>query len=152
MTRPHAVAGVVFLLLSAFLGRESTRLAYYTPLGPGAGFFPVWLCVALALLALIVLAAALRGRLVVGEARFLPAPAALGRVVAIVAGLAIVAATLPVLGFRITMAAFCVGAMLALGAREPVPIVVVALLGSVGCKALFTDALGLALPAGVLGW
>jgi len=34
--------------MSAFLAREALNLRYYTPLGPGPGFFPLWLAVLLA--------------------------------------------------------------------------------------------------------
>jgi hypothetical protein len=152
MTRPHLAAGLAFLLLAAFLGWEASRLSYYSSLGPGAGFFPVWLCVALAVLALGVLASAGRGRLAISDARFWPETPALLRILAVLAGLVFVIALLNTLGFRIAMAIFCVWTMLALGCRGPLQIAVVAILGSIGCKALFVDLLGVALPSGSLGW
>jgi putative tricarboxylic transport membrane protein len=152
MARPHLVAGLVFLLLAAFLGREAGRLSYYSSLGPGAGFFPVWLCVVLALLALSVTVNALRGRIAGVDGRFWPENGALLRIAAVLGGLAFVVATLNILGFRIAMAIFCVWSMLALGCRSPLQIGAVALLGSIGCKALFVEVLGVALPSGILGW
>ena len=49
--RAHQITGVVFLLIAAFLGYHAVKLRYYTPLGPGPGFFPIWLCAILGLLA-----------------------------------------------------------------------------------------------------
>jgi putative tricarboxylic transport membrane protein len=152
MTRPHLAAGFAFLVLAAFLGWEANRLNYYSSLGPGAGFFPVWLCLALGLLALSVFAAAARGRLAISDARFWPERPALLRILAVLAGLVFVIATLNILGFRITMAIFCVWTMFALGCRGVLQIATVALLGSIGCRALFVDVLGVALPSGVMGW
>lgn len=152
MARPHLVAGLVFLLLAAFLGWEAGRLNYYSSLGPGAGFFPVWLCAALALLASSVMANALRGRIAGTAARFWPGKPALLRIAAVLVGLCFVVAALDILGFRIAMAAFCIWTMLALGCRGPLQVGSVAVVGSIGCKALFVDVLGVALPSGILGW
>src|SRR5436190_20509222 len=52
MRRVHQIAGTAFFLVAAFLGYHAIELRYYTPLGPGPGFLPVWLCALLALLAI----------------------------------------------------------------------------------------------------
>jgi len=152
MTRPHLAAGLAFLLLAAFLGWEASKLSYYSSLGPGAGFFPVWLCGLLGALSLGVVANALRGRFANGDAPFWPEATARWRIAAIVAGLVFVVAMLDLLGFQVAMAIFAAWSMLALGCRNALLILAVALLGSIGCKALFVDLLGVALPAGRLGW
>lgn len=152
MSRPHLVAGFGFLLLAAFLGWEASGLSYYSSLGPGAGFFPVWLCGVLVALSLGVLASAARGR--IGDARtaFWPEAAALRRIGAVMLGLMFVVATLNGLGFRLAMGIFTVWSMLALGCRGWLQIAVVASIASLGSKALFVDLLGVALPTGALGW
>ncbi len=43
MQRIHQGAALFFLAFSAFVVWESWNLEYYTHLGPGAGFFPLWL-------------------------------------------------------------------------------------------------------------
>jgi len=43
MQRIHQAAALFFLAFSAFVVWESWNLEYYTHLGPGAGFFPLWL-------------------------------------------------------------------------------------------------------------
>ncbi|MBL8702431.1 MAG: tripartite tricarboxylate transporter TctB family protein [Alphaproteobacteria bacterium] len=151
MTRGHLVAGLCFMALAAFLGWEATRLSYYSPLGPGAGFFPVWLCVALAALSLAVVLGALRSGAAL-PADFWPDRGGALRVVAVVAGLVFVVLALKPLGFRLTMALLGLELMLALGCRSVLQIAVVVLLGSVGSYALFVDALGLALPVGAFGF
>ena len=152
MTRAHFVAGICFLALAAFVGSEAARLDYYSPLGPGAGFFPVWLSVALGALSLTVIAAAFRSRASRPPQPFWPGRRATLQILAVLLGLAFVVVALKPLGFRITMAVFAVGVMPALGSRSPVQIAGVALLASIVSYALFVDGLGLSLPVGVLGF
>lgn len=152
MSRPHLIAGLCFLGLAAFLGLEARKLGYYSSLGPGAGFFPLWLSLALGALSLTLLAGAARGRIGDAGVAFLPPRDALLRIIAIVLGLSFVLFTLDLLGFTVAMAIFGVWTMLVMGSRSVVQIGIVALLGSVGSKALFVDLLGVALPAGKFGW
>jgi len=53
MQRIHQAAALFFLAFSAFVVWESWNLEYYTHLGPGAGFFPLWLGVIMGGLSLI---------------------------------------------------------------------------------------------------
>ena len=53
MQRIHQAAALFFLAFSAFVVWESWNLEYYTQLGPGAGFFPLWLGVIMGGLSLI---------------------------------------------------------------------------------------------------
>ena len=55
MNRAYQITGVVFLLLAAFIARESLELKFYTSNGPGPGFFPFWLSMALGLLAVLMI-------------------------------------------------------------------------------------------------
>lgn len=41
------ITGVLFILLAAFVARESLDLKFYTQLGPGPGFFSFWLALVL---------------------------------------------------------------------------------------------------------
>ena len=52
MRRPYQIAGTIFLFFAAFIAYESLKLRYYTPLGPGPGFFSFWLGVLLFVLSL----------------------------------------------------------------------------------------------------
>jgi hypothetical protein len=47
MQPPRQITGVLFILLAAFVVRESLDLKFYTQLGPGPGFFPFWLALVL---------------------------------------------------------------------------------------------------------
>ena len=150
MTRIHAITGVLLLALAAFLGWQSMKLGYYTPIGPGPGFFPLWLCGLLALLSAGMVASALRSAEPV-PADFWPDKAGAFRVGAIIASLLFALMTMNWLGFRPTMAGVALFLLLALGYRRLLVLVPVVLLVSFGFQYLFSDLLGLALPAGRLG-
>ena len=65
--------------------------------------------------------------------------------------LAIAAALLEPVGFRLTMLVFIAGLLLALGARSPVAILLTALAGSFGVFHVFYHWLKVPLPVGAFG-
>ncbi|MBS1115750.1 MAG: hypothetical protein H6Q87_134 [candidate division NC10 bacterium] len=151
MRRPYQITSIVLLGLSAFLAREALRLRYYTPLGPGPGFFPLWLAVLLA-----VLAAAMFWRATFRT----PEPMPDGffadrrgylRIGAVLGALALVIALLDSLGFCLVMLGFYTFLLLVLGRQHPVVTVVVALAGSVGVYYVFVHWLAVSLPVGIFG-
>ncbi|MFZ9414660.1 MAG: tripartite tricarboxylate transporter TctB family protein [Alphaproteobacteria bacterium] len=152
MTRAHAPLGLALLALAAWLGWHASRLTYYSSLGPGPGFFPLWLCIALAALAASIVASALRSREQVPGGDFAPPRAGIARLLVVVCALGALVPGLEVLGFRLAMAAFCIVLLLALGCRSPLQFAIATAAGSLGAHALFADALGVALPAGRLGF
>ena len=152
MTRAHAAMGLALLALAGWLGWHATGLTYYSAIGPGPGFFPVWLCIALGALATSVVVSALRARDAMPGDGFVPPRDGIVRIAAVVLALAVVVPGLDILGFRIAMALFCLAVLLALGCRSPVQFVLTIAAGSFGAHALFADALGVPLPAGSLGF
>jgi putative tricarboxylic transport membrane protein len=152
MTRAHTAVGIALLALAGWLGWHAAGLTYYSRLGPGPGFFPLWLCIALAVLAACVVASALRASDGIPGDGFVPPRAGATRIVVVVVALAALVPGLQLLGFRLAMAAFCLVVLLALGCRSPLQIALTMAAGSVGAHALFADALGVPLPAGSLGF
>ncbi len=146
------VAGGALLVLAGLVAWEGVALRYWTSLGPGAGFFPLWLAGLLAVLSAGMIA----------QARFgTPAPAAEQepltraggmRVAGVVGALVAVAVLLEPLGFRLTMTGLLFGLLLLLGRQRPAVAAGVAVLGGFGGHALFAGALGVPLPIGVLGF
>jgi putative tricarboxylic transport membrane protein len=106
MRRVGQLTGCAFFLLSVGLGYASSSLKYYTPLGPGPGFFPVWMCIFLGLLSLCVVVQSSRHSLVGLPNDFLPTRRGALRMFVVVVELFLLALLLPVLGFRLTMLAF----------------------------------------------
>jgi putative tricarboxylic transport membrane protein len=151
MRRSYQLSGLAFLLLAGFLGYHAWRLSYYTPLGPGPGFFPLWICVLLALLAVFVFVnATFRQPVALPEGFFAPA-SGYRRIVAVVLALFAVASLLPVLGFRLTMLAFYLALLSLLGRRHPLETLLLGLVGSFGAFHVFVEFLSLPLPVGVFG-
>ncbi len=149
MRRAHQIAGFAFLALAIFLGWHATRLSYYSALGPGPGFFPVWLCGILGVLALIVLIGTLRSDDRPGL-RFWPEREAAIPIFGVVAGLVFVALAMRTLGYVATMLAFYLALVVLLGSRNLLTIAAVTLLGGLGTYTVFSRYLKQALPAGTL--
>lgn len=62
MRRADQVAGVLLLVLGIAYVAVGREYPYWAPTGPGSGFLPVWLGVAMAVLALFLLVGATRSR------------------------------------------------------------------------------------------
>lgn len=145
------VTGLVLLAAAALVAVEGVQLRYWTPLGPGAGFFPIWLAGLLALLALGMVVQARFGTPVAAEqAEPLTRPGAL-RVAGVVVALCAVAGLMEPLGFRLTMTLLLFGLLVLLGGQRPVLAAAIALVGGFGGHALFDRVLGVALPIGRFG-
>jgi len=152
MRRPHQIAGLVLLLLGLFVISEALGLRYYTRLGPGPGFFPLWLGGLLSALALVMI---LRATFAT------PEPIAPGfftdrrgylRIGAIVLCLVVAAAFLKPLGFSLTLSLILLFLLRVLGRTAWLPAIVAALLGGFGVHHVFVHWLGVPLPAGILAF
>jgi putative tricarboxylic transport membrane protein len=151
MRRVYVITGLAFLLLAALLGYHAFALRYYTPLGPGPGFFPLWLCGLLGVLALVVIVQAVLARPEALPDDFLASRSGYRRIAAVVVGLLAVAILMPTLGFRLTMFAFYVALLSLLGRRHPLETLVLSLAGSFGVFYLFVEFLSQPLPIGTFG-
>jgi putative tricarboxylic transport membrane protein len=152
MNRAYQITGVVFLLLAAFIARESLELKFYTNNGPGPGFFPFWLSMALGLLAvLMILKATFREPEPMQEG-FFASRAGYLRAGAIVVALAVTTALLDVVGFPLTMLGAILFLLFALGRPSLIATLLVAAAGSFGCFYLFDRWLKVPLPTGFFGF
>lgn len=142
-TRAWQAAVAVLLAVFAFFAFESLQLSLRDALGPGPGFFPFWLSVIGAGLGILLFVQLQRGRLdfETQTLSFAARPVAL-----VLAGLAVAAAALEWLGFRIAMLALLVYLLLLLGARNWLAIAVVSLAGSFGVYHIFSVLLKVPLP------
>jgi len=144
------MASVVVLGLAAFLVREALQLRYYTPLGPGPGFFPFWLSILLAGLAVAMFWQATFGAPEARPEGFFADRAGYVRIVAIVAALGGVIGLMDALGFCLVMLGFYAFLLLVLGRQHPVVTGIIALAGSFGVYYVFVHWLGVPLPMGIL--
>jgi putative tricarboxylic transport membrane protein len=118
-------------------------------LGPGPGFFPMWLSIiGIALGSLLLIETAREPAAPAGTPSLVPERDALLRICAIVVLLAGAALSLDPLGFRITAFGFTFLALLALGIRSVLALLVFALLSSVGVFHVFYHWLKVPLPIG----
>jgi putative tricarboxylic transport membrane protein len=152
MKRPYQITGTVLLLLAAFIAWEALKLKFYTHLGPGPGFFSLWLSLILGVLAvLMILQATFRTPETMPEG-FFPTRAGFLKMGSILLALVATTALLDVLGFRLTM--FCVFVFLlyTLGRPGWIVTLVVSAAGSFGVYYLFVQWLRVQLPTGYFGF
>lgn len=158
-TRLSMAMAVLVVLVGAAALVASRELEYWTALGPGPGFFPMWLGGLLCAFGAVWLVQLWRRR-----RRFeADAPAAaetdpaaaeeappeysLRTVVAILVSLCALAATLEVLGYQLSMLLFLLFHLLVLGRRRLLLSLTIALIGSFGVFVAFTRLLAMPLPA-----
>ncbi len=146
MQRIYQTAALCFIALSAFVVWESLNLEYYTTLGPGPGFFPLWLGVAMGGLSLVwlVRVSGRSGRL--KDVALFPQRAGMVRILSILAALVVTAGLMNLLGFQLMMFLLLVFLLMVLGRQAIWMTLVVALLGSVGLFHLFGGYLDVPLP------
>lgn len=146
MQRIYQTAALGFVALSAFFVWESGNLEYYTKLGPGPGFFPLWLGVAMGGLSLVwlVQVSGRKGR--TRDVAFLPERVGIVRILSTVAALVAMAGFMNLLGFQLTMFLFLVFLLMVLGRQALWVTLIVALLGSAGVYHLFCRYLDVPLP------
>jgi putative tricarboxylic transport membrane protein len=152
MRRVYLAAGVALLLLTLVVGWQAWSLRYYTPLGPGPGFFPLWLSAILGLLAAAIIAQAALSPAAPPPEDFVPPRSNQRRIVGAALALFAVAIAMSTLGFRTTMLAFYVVMLTMLGRRNPIEILVLSFLGSFGVYEVFDSVLKTPLPAGMFGF
>lgn len=152
MQRIHQGAALCFIAFSIFVAWEAWNLEYYTPLGPGPGFFPLWLGAVMGGLSVLwfVQVCSRKGR--PKESAFLPERDGLVRLLSVLG--AMVAATLLMnfLGFQVAMFLLMLFLLLVPG-RQPVWLtLIIALLSSVGIYHLFGSYLDVQLPKASLSF
>jgi putative tricarboxylic transport membrane protein len=152
LRRAWQVASVTFLGFALLILFNSLQYPYFDPLGPGPGFFPVWLSVLAGALALaLFLQVSLTRTIDLPASGGSPGPTGAASAGRVLAGLVGLVAMLDAVGFRIAVFLFMVYLPLALGVRNLWTTLVIALAGSFGIFHIFYYWLKLPLPVGPLG-
>jgi putative tricarboxylic transport membrane protein len=147
MQRSSQILGLVFIAISAYIVWESFQgLQYYTELGPGSGFFPLWLGFFMGGLSLAWLVQVSGRKGSQKEVAFLPERAGIVRILLIVASLVLVAICMKLLGFQLSMFLVLVFWTKVLGRQPLWGALVTAFIGSVGMYRVFGKFLALPLP------
>ncbi|GAA0936025.1 tripartite tricarboxylate transporter TctB family protein [Pseudonocardia zijingensis] len=162
-TQPRELAAavavpVLLLLLSVCVVIASAELGYWTPIGPGPGFLPLWLAVLLGAMSAVWLAQRLRARPAppepaevagISEDRAVEPhdePLRLKQVFLVLGSLTAVTALLEVLGFQLAMLLFLLFQLKVLARRGWVLTLTLSALGSFGVYTVFAGLLSVHLP------
>lgn len=151
MRRLEQITGLVVLAFACLMGWESLQLRYYTSLGPGPGFFGVWLAIIGGVLSILTIISAARSPNTPLPAEFWPSRDGLIRIGGVLVGLALLAFLLEKIGYIIVAFFFLVAVMYVMGERRLHVNLPVAVVGSIGIYYLFVHLLQTRLPAGVFG-
>lgn len=151
LKRGWLAGSVCFLGLFCFGIWQSLLLPFGDRIGPGPGFFPFWLSLLGAILAVLLIVEVSRMPADGPEDALTPDMPAIRGMLAVVVLLAAAALFLNTLGFRLTSLAFAALLLPALGARSLIAIPVFALLVSFGVFHVFYYWLKVPLPIGIFG-
>lgn len=149
--RVHQCTAALFAALSVVVVVASWKLEYYSSIGPGPGFFPVWLGGVMALLSVIWLIQVSRRAPEGGAGSHLPPRDGLLRIGAILGALALMALVMDVIGFQVSMFLFLGFLLLVLGGQRLWVTGIAALVGSAGIFHVFVRYLDLPLPTASIG-
>lgn len=151
MSRPYQITAAICLLFAVFVAYESVRLKYYTPMGPGPGFFPLWLSIGFGILAAVMFCQARFGRSDPMPADFFATRMGYLRIAAILGSLVGTVVLFNPLGFRLTSLAFYFFLLTVLGRHGFLTSAVFAVVGSFGVYHVFANVLMIPLPVGIFG-
>jgi putative tricarboxylic transport membrane protein len=142
--------GALFLLLFAVgYGALSVHdYPYWAPTGPGSGFLPVWLALAMGVLAILLFAGAGPGQ--TPGSSWLPAGAGLRRLVVVVGASVALVSLLEVVGIVLGAALFLIGLLRFLEGYSWPRTLAVAAGTAVVAYALFVYWLRVPLPVGII--
>lgn len=144
------VSGAVLTGLGVYVILEARRWDYLAPDGPGPGFFPMWYGVALVALAVFLTIGALLRRS--ADAREPTHWSEIGRALFAWAALTLSIAALKPLGFLLSFALLTFFIVSVMYRRPLLHGVAAGVLTSLGFYLVFSLALNVGLPVGVLGF
>lgn len=148
--RGNAVAGGVLALFGGYIIWVAGALPYVSDVGPGPGFFPLWLGIGLVLFSFALALPSLKR--LRSKLREPQSGNRSGRALAGWLALMIAIALLGRLGFAVTFVALTVFLLLALDRRSPLLAVAVGVGLAAAFHLLFVVALDVSLPKAVWGF
>ncbi len=150
--RLYQLTGLAILGIALCFAYGAWQMRYFTSIGPGPGFFPLWLSIILGGLGVAMAVLATLSQPEPLPEDFAPEPGGILRVLALVAVIGGTALSLNTLGFALTLLLANLFIMVALGQRDARIILPVSFAGSFGAHYLFTKWLNVPLPAGMFGF
>jgi hypothetical protein len=138
------IVALVLTALGLFLVQQGMQHAYYGRLGPGSGFFPIWVGALLAALSFLLFLQSFF--LAEDPGRFIPDGALFRRPLILAVACAAVVPALAVFGFRLTMFVFVLLVPFILERQRWYVSVAVAAVASFGTAYVFEHVLLVRLP------
>jgi putative tricarboxylic transport membrane protein len=149
--RADRVGAVILLLFGAWFAAVALRnYTYWSATGPGPGFFPFWLGLAMAALAALLLVRAVREN--DPGPTWAPRGRGLARLLGVLGGVVAFVVLMPWLGMAVTTVLFLIGILRLLEGHAWTTAVSVAVATAVVNWAIFTWWLRVPFPTGVLGF
>ena len=158
MKRAETVAATIFMLLGVFVIKSSTALIYMTDIGPGPGFFPLWLGILLIFLGLILVVQNVISmrkndqKTSEIEEPLWPGVAGATRVGIVIFALLAVSFLITRIGFILSIFILISSLLYTLGKQKISTTLIVAFSGSFGVYFLFTKFLYVELPQATISW
>ena len=150
MRRADQVSGLLLLIFGIGFTVGARQYPYWTPTGPGSGFLPFWLGLAMAILAAGLLVGSTRRR-DPGSA-WLPRGRPLVRLVVVIVATTVFVWLLPVLGMTLGTFLFLIGILRFLEGHTWFATVGVAVAASAANWLVFMHWLNVPFPIGILGF
>jgi putative tricarboxylic transport membrane protein len=158
MKRAETAAATIFMLLGVLVIKSSTALIYMTDIGPGPGFFPLWLGILLIFLGLILVVQNVISmrkndqKTSEIEEPLWPGVAGATRVGIVIFALLAVSFLITRIGFILSIFILISSLLYTLGKQKISTTLIVAFSGSFGVYFLFTKFLYVELPQATISW
>ncbi len=141
-------SGLALAALATYIILRARQWEYLGPDGPGPGFFPLWYGIAMAALSGVLVVSSVWRERSTGGVEWKK----IGRALAVWFALVVSIAALKPLGFAASLAALTFFVAAVMYRRPPALAAALALANAAAFYVLFPLALGVPLPAGVLGF
>lgn len=152
MRKADQITGIVMLVFSLAVMEGARRMPPSGTFGPGAGFLPFWLGVAMATLSVILLVSATRQPAVAGGRAPFPTGRKLLPILETIGGLAAFILLLETLGFLLSIVLLTAFLLRVVEREGWLTTVAVALANAGALYIVFKVLLGVSLPANALGF
>jgi putative tricarboxylic transport membrane protein len=152
MRRADQITGIVVLVFSLAVMEGSRRMPPSGTFGPGAGFLPFWLGVAMAILSITLLVNATREPIRAWDRSPFPQGQAIVAILEAVGALAAFILLLETLGFLLSIALLTAFLLRVVEREGWLTTVTVAVANSAGLYVVFHMLLGVSLPKNILGF
>jgi putative tricarboxylic transport membrane protein len=158
MKKTENLAASIFILLGLFVIKGATSLIYMTDIGPGPGFFPLWLGVLITSLGLILILQNVFSKkksdpnINESDGPLWPGVGGAIRVGIVIFALLAVTFLITRIGFVVSMFILISTLLYTLGKQKVSTTLIVAFSGSFGVYFIFTKFLYVELPKATISW